>query len=618
MPTLLLILLGLPLATAVAVALVGYLQGPPTEGRRAPASSVRWLSLGSTLASLVLVLVVAVEYAGTVVPERATANLQHGLFVTEPIFAPAFVPGATEEAPHATTWDVLELGRPITGQAPAIQFYIGVDGLNIWLLVLTCFLMVPCVLVSWKSIEERIPEFFAWLLVLQTAMLGVFLSFDIVLFYVFFELTLVPLFFLIGIWGGPQRQYAARKFFIFTLAGSLFTLLGVLAIALVLAQDGAGKRLTFSIPELARQVEAHGKDLQETVRTTRAAAHNAGDRQSGEAARKAEADWSAWQRVQLWVFLALIAGFAIKVPLVPVHTWLPLAHTEAPTAGSVLLAGVLLKIGSYGFLRLCLPLTPDASAWLGVPLVATLSVIGIIYGSFCALAQHDIKKLVAYSSVAHMGFTMIGLFALNEVGVTGSVLQMLNHGLSTGALFLLVGMLYERYHTRKMSDYGGMGAKLKLLAFFFCFITMTSIGLPGLNGFVGEMLVLFGMYGYEGSRVGGRFVAGLATTGVVLGAWYMLTLVMKVFFGEVREPEHAGHAVGDLDGREVATLAPIALACLFLGLYPQPVIDAMRPEVRRVARLVAQSQERVEAVASPAASAPGASGKMERAVRAAE
>jgi len=271
------------------------------------------------------------------------------------------------------------------------------------------------------------------------------------------------------------------------------------------------------------------------------------------------------------------------VPLVPLHTWLPLAHVEAPTAGSVLLAGVLLKVGTYGFLRLCLPLTPDACIHVGVPLIGTLAVIGIIYGALCALAQDDIKKLVAYSSVSHLGFCMLGMFALNLAGLTGSLLQMINHGLSTGALFLLVGMLYERYHTRKIADYGGMGARLGLLAVCFVFISLSSIGLPFLNGFVGEALIFLGMYDVRPA------LAVIGTAGIVLGAWYMLTLVRHVFFGPVKEPSHEGHGViGDLNFREIVTLLPIVVLCLLLGLFPQPAIDAARPDLKVIADILAE------------------------------
>jgi NADH-quinone oxidoreductase subunit M len=289
------------------------------------------------------------------------------------------------------------------------------------------------------------------------------------------------------------------------------------------------------------------------------------------------------------------------VPLVPVHTWLPLAHVEAPTAGSVLLAGVLLKIGVYGFLRLSIPLAPDASLSFGTPLIGTLGVIGILYGSFCALAQDDIKKLVAYSSVAHLGYCVLGLFALNETGVGGSLLQMINHGLSTGALFLLVGMIYDRYHTRKMADYGGMASRLKLMACFWAFIAMSSIGLPGLNGFVGEALTMAGMYSFRGPEVPGWVLTDLAACGVVLGAWYMLTLLRRVFFGVFKEPAHEGHGpVGDLNAREVLALAPIAALCVFLGVWTQPFLDSVRPDLRVVTAIAGKAQERAAGWNGPA------------------
>jgi len=274
------------------------------------------------------------------------------------------------------------------------------------------------------------------------------------------------------------------------------------------------------------------------------------------------------------------------VPLFPVHTWLPLAHTEAPTAGSVLLAGVLLKLGTYGFLRLALPLAPEAAFTVGVPLIGTLSVIAISYGAFCARAQDDIKKLVAYSSVSHLGFCTLGMFALNAAGITGSVLQMINHGLSTGALFLLVGMLYDRYHTRQMSDYGGMASRLGLLSAAFVFVSLSSVGLPGLNGFVGEALVFFGMFDEHPE------LAILGTAGIILGAWYLFTMLWVVFFGTLKEPAHEGHEhVTDLNGREIAALAPIMVLCLFLGVYPRPVIDLMKPDVQIVANILHKAEE---------------------------
>jgi len=546
---LLVLLLVIPTACALAAWLLGAQRG----------CAIRWLSLAATVTMLILACILA---AGFIDLRGAQAELP--AMAGGPTFQPEIVPGPREDDPHRTTWNLVSLGSsPAQGaNAPrsgvAVEFFIGVDGINVWLIMLTTVLLLAAVLVSWTAVAERVNEYYGWLLAIGAAMLGVFLAFDIILFYIFFELTLVPLFFLIGIWGGPERRHAARKFFIYTLTGSLITLLGVLAIVLVCYDQT--QELTFSIPRLV-QIVNHQLAL---------AAH-------------LPASAAFWQNFQFWVFLALIAGFSIKVPLVPLHTWLPLAHVEAPTAGSVLLAGVLLKVGTYGFLRLCLPLTPDASIHVGVPFIGTLAVIGIIYGALCALAQDDIKKLVAYSSISHLGFCMLGMFALNLAGLTGSLLQMINHGLSTGALFLLVGMLYERYHTRKIADYGGMGARLGLLAACFVFISLSSIGLPFLNGFVGEALIFLGMYDVC------SVLAVVGTAGIVLGAWYLLTLVKEVFFGPVKEPAHAGHGViGDLNLREIVTLLPIVVLCLLLGLFPQPAIDAARSDLKVVADILAE------------------------------
>jgi NADH-quinone oxidoreductase subunit M len=540
---LLVLLLALPAAGAVIVALLGP--------RRLPA--IRWVSLGITLADLAIAVLLTIGFV-EIRAHVASKEKQDIKAAPTGTFRPEIVPGAPGDNPlkedaHRTTWELVSIGSQ-----GAMQFFVGLDGLSVWLVLLTALLMVPSVLISWDTITERANEYYAWLLALGTGMMGVFVSFDIILFYVFFELTLVPLFFLIGVWGGPERRHAARKFFIYTLAGSLITLLGVLAVVVFCYNHT--RVLSFAIPELVRTIN-------EQV--------GPGD--------------PAWQTFQFWVFLALIAGFAIKVPLVPVHTWLPLAHTEAPTAGSVLLAGVLLKVGTYGFLRLVLPLAPDAAIQVGVPLIGTLAVIGIIYGAFCSLAQDDMKKLIAYSSVSHLGFCMLGMFALNQTGLAGSLMQMLNHGLSTGALFLLVGMLYDRYHTRKIADYGGMGARLGLLAACMVYISLSSVGLPGLNGFVGEALVFLGMIQTDPA------LAVLGTAGIVLGAWYLLTLVMRVFFGPVKEPHHEGHEpVRDLSAREWLALGPIMVLCLVLGVYPQPVLETAGPDLRVVSDLVQRRQ----------------------------
>jgi NADH-quinone oxidoreductase subunit M len=583
MPELLLLLLVLPLATAVLVALLG-------PGR---AAAVRWISLASVLASLLLATILSIQFAIERAWETPSVDVTKGVLTFH-----------SDWIKYKTQKNLLPLHTTASGDVDsAIQFYIGIDGLNVWLVLLTAVLMLTCVLVSWTAITERVHEFHAWLFVLQLGMTGVFASFDVILFYVFFELTLAPLFFLIGIWGGPQRQYAARKFFIYTLAGSLLTLLGIIGMALVVPQveedrdPSQHRQPTFAIPELIARVGALNRDLPKDVKQLDQAPV-----EMETNLQQARLRLAYWQRVQFWVFVAMMCGFAVKVPMVPLHTWLPLAHVEAPTAGSVLLAGILLKLGTYGFLRLSVPLAPDAALHFGAPVLGSLAVVGVIYGAFCSLGQDDIKKLVAYSSVSHLGLCMLGLFALNEVGLTGSLLQMINHGLSTGALFLLVGMLYERYHTRKMADYGGIGARLHLLAVFMVFITFSSIGLPGLNGFLGELLALAGMYDFAGSQVQGALLASLGATGVVLGAWYMLTMVRQVFFGPLKEPHHEGHGlVGDLNGRELAALLPIAGLCLILGVFPKPFFDTVRPEIQVVAGIAEAARKRADTEQTAAA-----------------
>ncbi len=547
MSSLLILLLILPAAGALASVLLG-----PSRG-----TLIKQLCVAITVADLVVAAVIAVGYVQT----RASNPIANTAVTFRPEFVPGMVASKTSDVP-GTSWNLLEVGR-----GGAIQFYVGIDGLNIWLIVLTAFLMVPAVLISW-SIEDRVHEYFAWLLLLGTGMLGVFLAFDLILFYVFFELTLVPLFFLIGIWGGSERRYAARKFFIYTLAGSVILFLGLMAVIVTCHVKSDQQALTFSIPELIRQVGVH---LQSAAGPER----------------------EFWSQFQFWVFLAMFVGFAVKVPLFPVHTWLPLAHVEAPTAGSVLLAGVLLKMGTYGFLRICLPLTPDACIQVGVPLVGTLSVIGIIYGALCAKAQDDVKKLVAYSSVSHLGFCTLGMFALNSAGLTGSLLQMINHGLSTGGLFLIVGMLYERYHTRLMRDYGGMATKLGLLSACMVFLCLSSVGLPGLNGFIGEALVLFGAFDEQPT------LAVLGTAGIILGAWYLMSMLRQVFFGSLKEPHHDGHEVHDLNGRELACLVPVMALCLILGVFPQPLIDSVQPDIDVVARRLSDRQRVLAELGSP-------------------
>ncbi len=425
-----------------------------------------------------------------------------------------------------------------------LEFYLGADGISALMLALTAILTVSAVLISWESIQERATEFYICLLVLEAGMLGAFVAFDLILFYVFFEFTLIPLFFLVGIWGGVQRQFAAYRFFIYTLAGSMITLVGLVALVVKVLQEGL-TATPFSIPDIAAALQNHPLS-------------------------------DSWQ---IGLLLALSAGFCIKVPLFPFHTWLPLAHTEAPTAGSVLLAGVLLKLGTYGFLRICLPLLPLAVAGFGVPVFATMAVIGIVYGALGALAQSDIKKLVAYSSVSHLGFCMLGMFALNSEGITGAVMQMVNHGLSTGALFLLVGMVYDRYHTRELSELGGLATRLPLLSVCMVFICLASAGLPGLNGFVGELLSLIGMYKAN------PIYSAIGATGVVLGAWYLLDMLRRGFFGPLKEPASTHGPVSDINVRELLAVVPLMGLCLWIGVYPKPILDSIESDVSNVVQL---------------------------------
>jgi NADH-quinone oxidoreductase subunit M len=584
-----LMVLALPLVAAVVVAALG----PRNR------DAVRWIALATVLINLVVTGILTFDAASSLKQKarQTTSSVLHD--ESRSTFEPEYVPGESAHS-HRTTWNLFEIPAPSAdGRTTAIQLYLGVDGLNIWLILLTSLLMVPSVLVSWESIKERANEFYAWLLVLQFSMLGVFLAFDVIVFYVFFELTLVPLFFLIGIWGGPSRREAARKFFLYTLAGSLFTLLGL--IGLVLACKERSGELTFSIPKLT-QVMQHQLSVQDGL------IKNLNDElamptpASGEYSKNAR-DFAVdlnhslqfWRTAQTAIFLALALGFAVKVPLFPLHTWLPLAHTEAPTAGSVLLAGVLLKLGSYGFLRLCLPLVPDASLSIGMPLIGTLASIGIIYGALCAFAQADIKKMVAYSSVSHMGFCVLGLFALNATGITGGLMQMINHGLSTGGLFLLVGMLYDRYHTRMMPDFGGLAARLKLLSLAMVLICLSSVGMPFLNGFVGEMMVLAGVMDINSPTCAMVFGA-VGAASIVLGAWYLFTMLQRVFFGPLKEPHHDPNLgpILDLKLREIAALLPIIGACLFIGIYPQPLLDATKRDIAVLSRIADDARARSE------------------------
>jgi NADH-quinone oxidoreductase subunit M len=419
-----------------------------------------------------------------------------------------------------------------------IHYFLGVDGLSILLLLLTTFITPISILSTWTAVEERVRDFMIFFLLLESGMIGVFLAQDLFLFYIFWEFTLVPMYFLIGIWGGPRRIYAAIKFFLYTMAGSILMLLAILWLGI--------NQGTFSVPDLL-------------------------------------AKGGIPANIQMWLFIAFAAAFAIKVPMWPLHSWLPDAHVEAPTAGSVILAGVLLKMGTYGFLRFNLSLFPQASIE-AAPYIAILAVIGIIYGAIVSYYQQDIKKLVAYSSVSHLGFVMLGLFALNAQGIEGGILQMINHGISTGALFLLVGIVYEQTHTRDFSVYGGLWKVMPIYGTVMLIVSLSSMGLPGLNGFVGEFTILLGAFGSK--ALGSPWFAGFASTGVILAAIYILYMFQKIFMGPqgsiVEEVKKHGHALRDLNWREIATIVPLLVFIFWIGLYPKPFFDLMGPAVAKL------------------------------------
>jgi NADH-quinone oxidoreductase subunit M len=430
------------------------------------------------------------------------------------------------------------------------EYFLGVDGFSVLLILLTTLMGTIAILSSWTAITERVKEYYIFLLVLQTGMLGAFMSLDFLLFFLFWEVMLVPMYFLIGIWGSANRLYSAIKFFLYTLVGSVVMLLGILA--LYFYNHQVTGVYSFDVTQF------HKLNIPPDL--------------------------------QWWVFLAFFLGFAIKVPMFPFHTWLPDAHTDAPTAGSVILAAVLLKMGTYGFIRFSLPILPEATRTF-TPFVAFLCIVGIVYGALVALAQKDWKRLVAYSSVSHMALVMLGMFALNPVGITGSIIQQLNHGISTGGLFLLVGVVYERRHTREISEYGGLSKVMPAYAAVFLLMTMSSIGLPTLNGFIGEFLILQGVF------IHSMMWAAFAASGVVLGAAYMLYLYQRTMFGKIENQKNAN--LPDLSLREFATFAPLIVLAVWIGLYPKPFLDRLQTSVQHVVARVSPEYNNAYADCNP-------------------
>ncbi len=424
-----------------------------------------------------------------------------------------------------------------------IGYYVGIDGMSLLLIVLTTFLTPIALLGTWNSITHKIRGYTMMILLLEVGMVGVFASLDLFLFYMFWEAMLIPMYFIIGIWGGQDRIYAAIKFFLFTLFGSLLMLVAILALGYFASTLPDGYFTTNLV-----QLYGVGPRMALTMQT--------------------------------WMFLAFALSFAIKVPLFPFHTWLPDAHVQAPTAGSVLLAGVLLKMGTYGLIRFCLPLFPHASIKF-IPLLGILAVIGIIYGALVAMVQTDLKKLVAYSSVSHLGFVVLGIFAMTEEGIQGAIIQMINHGLSTGALFLIVGMIYDRAHTRTISDFGGVAKIMPVYATLFLIVSLSSIGLPGLNGFVGEFLILLGSF--KSTFLASQAYTVFAALGVILAAVYLLWAYQRMMFGKVREDGlYGGHILTDINKREITSLALLVVFIVWIGVYPGTFLSKSAPMAKQM------------------------------------
>lgn len=680
---LVLLLVLVPLASAVLL---------PAFGRfaRRAALTLALVQLGLTAAVVTLAMAWTDEHAKLVTkPGDAPVHRFH----------PEFVPGDpggrgnVDAADGRTTWTLFRLSAEPQNPrlaGPNVQLFLGVDGLNMWLVALAAVMLPPVILISWDAVKEKPGAFYGWLFLLQAGLIGCFLSFDVILFYIFFELTLIPSFFLIGRWGfGSGRRDAARKFFLYTLAGSLITLLGVIGVVVanptpvhpktgaptnlaVVPSDGplpasgqpqsdwalaARGPITFSLPDLMANVQvwaevartaqdvvtlserdlaaahsqakqtddqlraaeeklaavrrAKGPDAEEraaltartaaqTAATTAAAARRAAD-QRLESAKQvlAEAQQVRARNLsaQFWLFVALMAGFMVKVPIWPFHTWLPGAYGAAPTGITVMLSAVMAKLGTFGILRLVLPLVPDASIQYGLPVVGVLAAFGIVYAALCAYASTDIKLVIAYSSVSHLGFLVLALFAFNYEGLSGSVLHMVNHGLSTGALFAALGFLVDRYRTTEVGKFGGLMGRFPNYAVLMFVLCLASVGLPGLNNFVSEMMMMAGLFDARNPGASRLGLAVVAAFGIFLSAWYTFTVLKRAFFNAPKEPPPVGaEPPRDVTRREFCAFGSLAALCLALGLFPQPVINTLKADVRVMSVLGDKARARVQNV----------------------
>jgi NADH-quinone oxidoreductase subunit M len=631
-----LLLVLVPLASAALVPLFG-------RAARRAALLLALAHLGLT-AGVALVAVPALEDRGkSERPARGVVTPVHA-------FAPEFVPGdrgGDDGLARRTGWTLFALSSTETDgrtPGPGVQLFLGIDGLNLWLVALAAVMLPAAVLISWDAVTERPGAFYGWLFLLQAGLIGAFLSFDVILFYAFFELTLIPAFFLIGYWGvGSGRRDAARKFFLYTLAGSLLMLLGLIGVAVtnptpvnpsvqdptlrpvtteaVVSTPGGWEKagrgpVTFSLPDLmakvlvwaaapaaARRAVKTAEDMLAGVRAQppgAAAVTAAVAERRVEAAKQIQAeidrDHEKARATQLWLFAALMAGFLVKVPVWPFHTWLPGAYGEAPTGAVVMLSAVMSKLGTFGLMRLALPLVPDAALRYGLPVVGALAAFGIVYAALCAYAARDMKLVLAYSSVSHLGFLVLGVFAFNREGLTGAALHMVNHGLSTGALFAALGFLTERYRTTEQAKFGGLMARFPNFALLTFVLCLASVGLPGLNNFVSEMMMMAGLFDARNPGANRLGLAVVAAVGIFLSAWYTLTVLKRVFFNPPREPEPVVPAVGDVTRREFFAFGSLALLCLVLGLVPQPMIDTMTADVRVLSAIGDKARARAEGV----------------------